>query len=63
VQQGVAWLHGQKHIAEPTLYYLEHLAKRRKEGKGVAWRDIEGNVILQLPAASSSETSSIQSSP
>jgi hypothetical protein len=34
-----------QHIAEPTLFYLEHLATKRTR-KGVTdWRDLEGNVI------------------
>jgi len=35
-----------QHIAEPTLFYLKHLA--RKEGKGGAthWFDLEGNRLL-----------------
>lgn len=37
-----------QHIAEPTLYYLKHLARRSTGPSGKQWRDIEGNVILQV---------------
>jgi hypothetical protein len=36
-----------QHIAEPTLFYLEHLATRKKMKNKVEWRDIENNVILK----------------
>ena len=39
-----------QHIAEPTLFYLRHLAVRSADAKGVTWRDLEGNAILRLPA-------------
>jgi hypothetical protein len=44
-----------QHIAEPTLFYLKHLATIGiAEGQGGAkrteWRDAEGNVIAALPA-------------
>jgi hypothetical protein len=35
-----------QHIAEPTLFYLEHLARTQPGLKAIQWRDIEGNVIL-----------------
>jgi hypothetical protein len=35
-----------QHIAEPTLYYLKHLAAKSAEPDTTEWRDIEGNVIL-----------------
>lgn len=34
-----------QHIAEPTLFYLEHLARRSRTGRGTEWRDLEGNVL------------------
>lgn len=34
-----------QHIAEPTLYYLEHLAAKRGRSGATEWRDIEGNLI------------------
>ena len=34
-----------QHIAEPTLFYLEHLAAKRSRAGLTEWRDIEGNVI------------------
>jgi hypothetical protein len=39
-----------QHIVEPTLFYLKHLAAKSAKPKAVAWRDLEGNVILRLPA-------------
>ena len=38
-----------QHIAEPTLYYLKHLARSSSAPEGTAWRDLEGNVILRSP--------------
>jgi len=35
---------------EPTLYYLEHLARKAVEHGQVQWRDLEGNVLLRRPA-------------
>ena len=35
-----------QHIAEPTLFYLQHLARTQPGLKAIQWRDIEGNVIL-----------------
>lgn len=37
-----------QHIAEPTLYYLEHLAEVEEEGTQRVYRDIEENVIATL---------------
>ena len=36
-----------QHIAEPTLFYLEHLARREGKGDQTEWRDCEGNVLLR----------------
>jgi hypothetical protein len=38
-----------QHIAEPTLYYLKHLAVQSATPEATEWRDIEGNVILRRP--------------
>ncbi len=40
-----------QHIAEPTLFYLKHLAAKSVEAGAATWRDAEGNAILRLPAA------------
>jgi len=37
-----------QHIAEPTLYYLKHLARKTAGASG--WLDIEGNVIFRFAA-------------
>ncbi len=37
------------HIAEPTLYYLNHLAAKKKRHGITEWRDCEGNCLLRLP--------------
>lgn len=34
-----------QHIAEPTLFYLEHLARRTRRGHQTEWRDCEGNLL------------------
>jgi hypothetical protein len=34
-----------QHIAEPTLYYLEHLARRATRRKATEWRDLEDNLL------------------
>ena len=34
-----------QHITEPTLYYLEKLAVRRKANGRTEWRDVEGNLL------------------
>jgi hypothetical protein len=36
-----------QHIAEPTLFYLEHFATSERENNMVEWRDTENNVILK----------------
>ena len=36
-----------QHIAEPTLYYLNHLASKSAGPAGTEWRDCEGNVVLR----------------
>jgi len=36
-----------QHIAEPTLYYLKHLARRSVGPTVKRWLDMEGNAILQ----------------
>lgn len=38
-----------QHIVEPTLLYLEAFATRTETPTAREWRDLEGNVILQLP--------------
>jgi hypothetical protein len=37
-----------QHIAEPTLYYLEHLARKSTRAGKTQWRDQEGNLLLEL---------------
>jgi hypothetical protein len=37
-----------QHIAEPTLFYLEHLARRSRADATRTWRDVENNVLLKL---------------
>jgi hypothetical protein len=39
-----------QHIAEPTLFYLKHLASHSQETGAAQWRDLEGNVILKKAA-------------
>lgn len=34
-----------QHITEPTLFYLEHLARKVTEDGTVVWRDVEGNTL------------------
>jgi hypothetical protein len=36
-----------QHIAEPTLYYLKHLARKTVGPNASHWCDIEDNVILR----------------
>lgn len=36
-----------QHIAEPTLFYLQHLAKKSAQGNATQWRDLENNLLLQ----------------
>ncbi len=38
-----------QHIAEPTLFYLEHLARRRTREGRHEWYDSEGNRLFSLP--------------
>ncbi len=40
------------HIVEPTLFYLEHFAKRSTTDGREQWTDHEGNVISRGPAPS-----------
>jgi hypothetical protein len=39
-----------QHIAEPTRFYLEHLALRQTRRGRTEWRDAEGNVLLRSKA-------------
>ena len=36
-----------QHIAEPTLFYLQRLARKTVAAGATEWRDVEGNVLLQ----------------
>jgi hypothetical protein len=36
-----------QHIAEPTLFYLEHLARKRGHKEASEWLDLEGNVLFR----------------
>ena len=36
-----------QHIAEPTLYYLDHLAKKTAKDGAAEWRDAEGNLLFK----------------
>jgi hypothetical protein len=36
-----------QHVAEPTLYYLEHFASKSAGPQGTEWRDCEASVILR----------------
>jgi hypothetical protein len=38
-----------QHIVEPTLYYLEHLARTEGDGGKRLWYDCEGNLLTHLP--------------
>jgi hypothetical protein len=38
-----------QHIAEPTLFYLEHLATRTSEEGVIRWLDAEGNLLFIRP--------------
>lgn len=38
-----------QHIAEPTLVYLERLARKTRKSGVTRWRDVEDCVILQMP--------------
>ncbi len=35
-----------QHIAEPTLYYVQHLARKRSTRLGTEWLDFEGNRLV-----------------
>ena len=39
-----------QHIAEPTRFYLEHLARQSTRDGRIEWRDVEGNLLLRRPA-------------
>ena len=39
-----------QHISEPTLYYLQRLAKRTARDGTTEYRDCEGNLLVRLPA-------------
>jgi hypothetical protein len=36
-----------QHIAEPTLFYLKHLARRKTQAGMTEWLDVEGNCLLR----------------
>lgn len=38
-----------QHIAEPTLFYLERLARKTRQGGVTRWQDCEDNVLLERP--------------
>jgi len=38
-----------QHIAEPTLFYLEHLAPQRTRRGVTEWRNLEGNILWNRP--------------
>lgn len=38
-----------QHIAEPTWYYLTHLATASQPAGQTAWHDVEGNLLLKVP--------------
>ena len=38
-----------QHIAEPTLYYLQHLARKQRNRSGTEWLDLEGNRLWRQP--------------
>lgn len=42
-----------QHIAEPTLFYLRHLASRRRVSGATEWSDLEGNRLWRHPPAGS----------
>lgn len=42
-----------QHIAEPTLFYLKHLARTSRVGNRTEWRDLEGNLLLSQADPSS----------
>jgi len=41
-----------QHIAEPTFFYLQHLARRSTHRTTIEWRDLEDNLLLTLPTKS-----------
>jgi hypothetical protein len=41
-----------QHIAEPTLFYLQKLARQSRKGGTTEWRDLEGSLLLSLPPRS-----------
>jgi hypothetical protein len=41
-----------QHITEPTLFYLRHLARHESTARTQRWFDLEGNLLLERPAAS-----------
>ncbi len=47
-----------QHIAEPTLFYLEHFARKSARAGQTEWRDGEGNLLLRRagPQGSSDES-------
>ena len=38
-----------QHIAEPTLFYVQHLATQHTRGNQTEWRDVEGNRLQVMP--------------
>lgn len=38
-----------QHIAEPTVFYLKHLARQSTRNQHREWRDLEDNLLLKLP--------------
>ncbi len=40
-----------QHIAEPTLFYLQHLASKKRIRGGTEWLDAEGNRLLSIRTA------------
>jgi hypothetical protein len=45
-----------QHIAEPTLFYLKHLAAKSTQAGMVQYRDLEGNLLLELPRGGPAKT-------
>jgi hypothetical protein len=39
-----------QHIAEPTLFYLENLARKSRRKNEIVWRDAEGTAIFRQPS-------------
>ena len=44
-----------QHIAEPTLFYLERLARTQVENRKTEWLDCEGNLLLRQAVRSGTE--------